>query len=443
MSDLPSIGIPKEEWVGEVPFARDRLGRKALAERLTSYIGRLKIGSVIAIDAPWGHGKSYFGRNWAAQLSEAGQKVAFIDAFEQDYIEDPFLLIAAEIAELISEDVVMAEEFREGAVGVMKAMLPVVTKTLIGMSGRLILGNSNIADDVEEALKEGANNVADSSEAWIRERLDSHAKEKSAFKNFKKSLEEFAGKQSKPVVIFVDELDRCRPNYAVGLIERLKHLFDVPNLVFVILINRTQLERAVKGIYGQDTDAELYISKFINLSFALPNLKSTDSLRIGQAGKYIEHVINKYDFKKDDKVGGFVDGLEDASCIYELSLRDIEKCVALFACAQPSPKGSFILAYLICLKVVRPALFDGLLRGQKKAHEIAREELSIYLSRLHDQLGGRSWRLGVIQEWHTMNIMAGFDPNKIKEFMGSEHLIGYSFESIMKGLLSKIELGIE
>lgn len=443
MSELPRIGIPKEEWVGEIPFGRDTLGRKAIADRLTSYIDRLKIGSVIAIDAPWGQGKSYFGRNWAAQLSAAGHKVAFIDAFEQDYIEDPFLLIAAEIAELISEDEAMAEDFRDGAVGVMKAMLPVATKTLIGMAGRFVLGNANIADDVTEALKSGTDDVADASEAWIKERLDSHAKEKIAFKSFKNALDEFAGKQSKPVVVFVDELDRCRPNYAVSLIERLKHLFDVPNLVFVILINRTQLERAVKGIYGPDTDAELYISKFINLSFTLPVRRSAGSGRIGQAGKYIQHIVNKYDFKRDDRVGCFIDGLEDASCIYELSLRDIEKCVALFACAQPSPKGGFILAYLICLKVVRPNVFDGLLNGLKKTHELARAELSDYLVGIPDQSGGRSWRLKVINEWHVMNIMPGYESEHAKDFMESEQIYGYSLIKVIESLLTKIDLFVD
>ena len=73
------------------PFNGDLFKRRELANQLTGYIERLRDGAVIAIDAPWGEGKSWFGRNWAADLKSQGYGVVYLDAFQHDYVEDPFL----------------------------------------------------------------------------------------------------------------------------------------------------------------------------------------------------------------------------------------------------------------------------------------------------------------------------------------------------------------
>ena len=86
---LPQLSLQRIAIVGDNAFDGDKLGRKELGERLTGYIDRLREGSVLAIDAPWGEGKTWFGRNWAKHLKEKEHKVVFIDAFEQDYMEDP------------------------------------------------------------------------------------------------------------------------------------------------------------------------------------------------------------------------------------------------------------------------------------------------------------------------------------------------------------------
>ena len=71
-------------------------------------------------------------------------------------------------------------------------------------------------------------------------------------------------------------MDRCKPNFAVSLIERIKHYFDVPNVVFILLLNKEQLENAIKGVYGINTDATKYLDKFINFYFNLPKQNKED-----------------------------------------------------------------------------------------------------------------------------------------------------------------------
>lgn len=68
----------------------------------------------------------------------------------------------------------------------------------------------------------------------------------------------------------IDELDRCRPSYAVELLEIAKHIFAADRIVFVLAINRDQLAHAVKALYGIEFDAEAYLRRFFDLDFHLP-----------------------------------------------------------------------------------------------------------------------------------------------------------------------------
>ena len=72
-----------------------------------------------------------------------------------------------------------------------------------------------------------------------------------------------------PLVFIIDELDRCRPTFAIELLERVKHIFDVPNIVFVFGINRDELVKSLESVYG-DIDAGTYLRRFFDMEFVLP-----------------------------------------------------------------------------------------------------------------------------------------------------------------------------
>lgn len=80
-----------------------------------------------------------------------------------------------------------------------------------------------------------------------------------------------ATKNDKPIVFIIDELDRCRPSYAVELLEQIKHFFAIEGIVFVLSIDKLQLGHAVKGFYGNDgIDADEYLRRFIDIEYSLP-----------------------------------------------------------------------------------------------------------------------------------------------------------------------------
>src|SRR5690606_20239966 len=103
--------------------------------------------------------------------------------------------------------------------------------------------------------------------------VEDYEKKKKSISDFRQSLSEFIAttNDGKPLIFIVDELDRCRPDYAVSILEQIKHFCCVPNFVFVLSIDKEQLGCAIKGVYGSgDIDAEEYLRRFIDIEYSIP-----------------------------------------------------------------------------------------------------------------------------------------------------------------------------
>ncbi|MFP3499640.1 P-loop NTPase fold protein, partial [Pseudomonas sp. SIMBA_059] len=83
--------------------------------------------------------------------------------------------------------------------------------------GRLALGSADLSEDIKEVVDAAQDGVADRAEKSIEKKLEEHDEEKRSFVEYRRALAEFAAKQAKPVVVFVDELDRCNPMFSVRL----------------------------------------------------------------------------------------------------------------------------------------------------------------------------------------------------------------------------------
>lgn len=440
-------------------FEGDLLGRKKTADQLTGYLDRLRAGAVLAIDAPWGEGKTWFGRHWVKSLqSESNKhKVVYIDAFAQDYVEDPFLLITAEIAAALNDsDKATSELIQKGAAGVLKAILPIGTKILLNTFGRWVIGSTDLQGDLKEAIKDTNNEAIDATSKLIKKKLEDYTQEKESLKNFRKTLTEFCAKEDKPVVIFIDELDRCRPTFAVQLIERIKHLFDVPNLVFVLLINRKQLENAIEGVYGSGTDAATYLGKFVNLFLRLPkNYSINTSIDNHTITKFIVDVLKRYDYKTclvpdsyftDPIVNKFRDNLSLwARVVKDMSLRDIEHACALFVMSNEENRTG-LLTYLIVLKIKYIEIYDGLVRNDPIAHENAIK----FLSNLYDleKLNKNEWSdlyFKILEEIHQLHLGVFKSIGECQYYSkyGKDEFGGYYNKPDFEKVFSIIDLPIE
>lgn len=365
---------PRFSYEESNPFNGDLFERRKLSEQLTGYLERLNDGTVIAIDAPWGEGKSWFGRNWAADLKSQDYRVVYLDAFQQDYVEDPFLLIASEINELISTSDTSVDDLKQTAAKVMKAILPLSTKVLLNISGRVVLGTADVSEEVESVALVAGDNAADTTQKWVENKIEAYSDDKKSLESFRSALQEFCKSQDKPVVFFIDELDRCRPDFSVKLIERLKHFFDVQNLVFVLLLNKSQLENAIEGVYGANTDAEEYLRKFIHMSLRLPKNIATRRESSNANWKYLNRLVKHYNFPETNDLHKFISDLSVFASIISMSLRDLEKGMALLA-LHGVDKSARYLAWPVVLKLKYPEIFHGILNEDKNAHENAVELL--------------------------------------------------------------------
>jgi hypothetical protein len=361
---------PKANPVDEkIPFGGDLFHRLELAEKLTLWLDRLPSGGVLAIDAAWGSGKSWFGLNWHNQLKKEGYRVSWIDAFASDYIDDPFLLVAAELSSIASSGKASEPaKFKSRIAGVARALAPALGKAAVQGAVRAAFGDE-IRGHVEESLREGLDGAADGIEAAIKARLSELQQRKRTIQAFRESLSAIAqSTDGKPIVVFVDELDRCRPDFAIGFLERLKHFFNVPGVIFVLLVNMSQLQEAIKGMYGAGVDANLYLQKFIMLSVALPQGDTPHRLDRQYASRFVFEYGKRSGLDSIQGFDEFAGSLADVASFLSMSYRDIERVLARYAVVRRDAMSQRQLAWFISIAVAYPEWYQRLLKGSGDDH---------------------------------------------------------------------------
>ena len=257
---IDELDIPRDD-----PFLNDRLGRRESVEFLSNLIQKTSGPFVFAIDSPWGTGKSTFVRMLRATLGKSNYRSLYFDAWSFDYLGDPIVAMVSVLQDLEPLKEKNSETFKKklnelGETAVYIAKRSTVFGTKIVTGGFLDL-------DVEvEAIK------AKEKDSHVQSFIDSFGAETEHLRTFRKLLEDAVeisldSGSTKPVIFFIDELDRCRPNFSIALLERVKHLFDVKNIVFVLSIDKSQLESSTRAIYGQGIVASAYLRKFIDIEF--------------------------------------------------------------------------------------------------------------------------------------------------------------------------------
>ena len=251
------IEIPEDE-----PFKYDLLDRKEPAEILTNLVGSIEGPCVLAIDAAWGNGKTTFLELWSQHLRNNHFPVVELNAWKTDYVEDPFTALSIEWTDGLKQhaDKDVIDSVKEGAIEVLRQLTPDIFR----MISNSIPGGGALGPEIGDIIARFAEN-----------RFTTYGEARDSVQGFKKKLQTMAKKvsedhENKPVLIMVDELDRCRPSYAVELLEVAKHLFSADRIIFVLAINRTELSHSVKALYGQDFDANGYLKRFIDIDFVLP-----------------------------------------------------------------------------------------------------------------------------------------------------------------------------
>ena len=261
-------------WVGDV------LQRRKYATFLTQYLADKKTSFVININAPWGSGKSFFLEKWHEDVKKVHPSVLF-NAWENDFSNDPLLSVISCIDSCLlpllpndNENSSVVENIYAGSGRLLKSVAPILAKAaaakIIGKDGMNELANISLENE-----KTTTEVIGKLTEELVK---NNKATEK-AVDDFKTSLSVLVDRLTddkkkpplkNPLFIFIDELDRCRPLYAIELLERIKHLFGSPGVVFVIATDTDQLKHSVKSIYGSGFDSSLYLRRFFDQTYYLP-----------------------------------------------------------------------------------------------------------------------------------------------------------------------------
>lgn len=253
----------------ENPWENDKLGREKEIRSLTKIIRNVEPPVVMSINSSWGKGKTTFIRLWENHLSaekkgKNGIESVYFNAWETDFSEDPLVAFLGEInfklSKIIDDDSALREKWRKTkAIGIEIAKKAAPSVISIATSGFVRFDN--------DAFDKAASKIA---EKLSSEALEEYIRKKSEISLFKKNIEEIIQESNcGRLVVFVDELDRCRPNYSIELLERIKHLFNVDGIIFVLSVAKEQLCSSIRQIYGAEIDAAEYLRKFIDIEYQL------------------------------------------------------------------------------------------------------------------------------------------------------------------------------
>ncbi len=280
----------------------DILKNKFVADVLTRFVVAPTPAVTIALNGKWGSGKTFLLKRWHQDLVKSGARAIYFNAWEDDHLEDPLIAI---IGQLVNE---FSDKSFKTVLGRIKKKAGAILKSLITEGVHTQIG-VNI-----ETIEGKVNPVRTIFDTYVEQNREKQLLKESLCELLKVNYEESA----LPLVFIVDELDRCRPTFAIEVLERIKHLFNIEDVIFVFGVDLTQLGISIQSVYGQ-IDVANYLHRFFDYEITLPLTKQKYFFEHLQ--RRFQHHIAKYDIPFDDVK---IAPLEDIARIHKLSLREIE-----------------------------------------------------------------------------------------------------------------------
>lgn len=309
---------------------RDEFHREQVADKVIKLlISDISVSPMI-IDGDWGTGKTEFCHKLINKFrgSHSGHRLLYVDAFQADHADNPLMTILAEVLKLLPEGT-QRQSFIQKALPVIRYGLKTLMKA--GVGHILRKNTDDLSDELEETLKDAADKAIDAS---VEVLLQEHEQAEASLKALQSILADIAGES--PIVLFIDELDRCRPDFAVQMLEVIKHTFDVAGVQFVLITNTRQLKAAINHCYGASVDAQRYLDKFLKFNFQLPEFvldkhSGYEENRVLVAVEHFFNLLKQSSILKDTNLANQKDGVYSFTkkliTLNNLSLREVETFV--------------------------------------------------------------------------------------------------------------------
>ena len=322
-----TIPVPKD-----APYSHDKLNREDFGTGLCKLLTYGDNTGTIILDGPWGTGKTTFLKMLVEQLRnhvEGSERMLIIEmnAWENDAFREPIEYIS--------------EKIREGLKNHKKTLLPKrwqqwlfipwIVDILLKLSDIPFLSSIFTPGFHEFLASLQAIHAMVKLLSRIGESKNYHAR---ILEDLKKDLKKEAIKLwnskvhegPRRILVIIDELDRCRPDYAIRFLETMKHVFEVSHVTFLLAVDKAQLIHSLKGVYGSNFDAEKYLERFGDVWLSLPESPRSDFIA-GVLGKisfenYLPKGTNNDDALKGITANDMMVAVLDRT---NKNLREIEK----------------------------------------------------------------------------------------------------------------------
>jgi KAP family P-loop domain len=313
----------------DVLWKDDLLDRRAEADFLEKFLSNCVASStnthvrgslVVNLKAQWGSGKSFFLKRFAQQLRKRGHLVAQFDAWRADPSIDPLISLVAAIRTEVLPQVDKNKNVAD-ALEVIKESGGQIVGRFFQLAflnaGKKIFGpqmdeefselvaefseSNPVAPETMKQLAESAGSAAMKAAeeaklavpktAYFERELKNVDKQRIAVDRFTESISKIASESvrkkasTRPFYIIVDELDRCRPTFAIEVLERINHLFDTDGIVFIIGTDSDELEHSICAVYGEQFNSSAYLNRFFDYTYHLSAPKTR---------KWIEYLIVRH-----------------------------------------------------------------------------------------------------------------------------------------------------
>jgi hypothetical protein len=412
-------------------WGKDYLGRRKDAEFLIDFLksrhaerknAGIKGAYVLNVNAGWGFGKSFFLRGMAEDL-RAHHPVVMINAWKNDFSDDPYTMVISEIDAFFQPLIKKippskGKRFKKAYSVVRENGGKLAWMGLRGMTRKgaeKIFGSGvdeasslfdnatedgKIGDAVDDIAKTGLeavgeglqtgslklfDRVADAMIGRYQEVKNSQDAFMQSLQLFLQAFDALDKNYTLPMFVFIDELDRCRPPYAIALLERIKHLFDIEDIVFVIATDTEQLSQSVCGVYGGGFNGKKYLQRFFTRGYNLPDPEPTEFINAAVAATGTN--VGKWQAIRDSDP---VQYLGKMSSFLGMSLRDIERALEILlgittTWHRPYPLQLSVMYPLICGFVSQQNIDD---RGQNGPFRMAMKALAGWTITLPTRSGG-------------------------------------------------------
>lgn len=440
------IEISKED-----PFEHDLLGRKESAEILTNFITSANDGFVLCLDAEWGQGKTTFLRMWQRYLEKQSIPTVYFNAWENDFSDDALVALIGELSaakahwktgENESTITKLLDKTKATGGALIKKALPVAVK--VATHGAL---------DLDKATE---SSLATFTETVAKEQLEKYDKAKQSIQAFRESLQELVSniaelnndaEQFRPLVFIIDELDRCRPNYAIEILEKAKHFFNVNNIVFVLGADKQQLGSSFKAVYGEGLNVNGYLRRFMDYDFSLPEPERGKFIQALFAKHKLIELVNSKQFEDIKEVDSYwYEYFSNLFGVFNVTLREQEQCCSLFSiCVRTAVRRSYFHQHfvflLIVLKVKAPKLYHYL----KTTNDYPVEILSVFekddcLKQVFNSTNGNLLKAYIVMCKANHNMMSALIKSIDELREDAAYLVRSKGVGILGGLIKRIEI---